>query len=146
MARRSTTERRDGVMALWVVSMACWHLAVVACAGDPELPMAGLDLEPPFLVDVEIEGGLTSLSPTGSLRLHFSEAIAPQSLQADGVVLVPFETRGPCRVALACPGGQCFAGRCQRDRVDRAWRADIAAPPLARSSPAGCLAAANIGR
>jgi hypothetical protein len=106
--------------------LGAW-LALVGC-GDAVGPQG--DFVRPRIVAVSVTDEQT-VSPTAALSVSFSEAIEAGSVGVDAVVVVPHLLGGSCTVDLACPGGVCFAGRCQSSApVDGAWLADLAHPPL----------------
>jgi hypothetical protein len=106
------------------------HLVVVIflCACRPGSP--DVDLVPPTITSTDPRPG-GEVSPTGPIRVRFSEPMDPATLIAtDAVALVPHRDGGPCSTDLSCAKGRCHAGRCQSDPVDSAFVADMANPPL----------------
>jgi hypothetical protein len=103
---------------------------LLSCGASAPGPARTLDLDPPRLLEVVLEGGPLEASPHGTVRLRFDEPMAPQRVVEDAVVLVPFELGAACTVDLACGAGRCFRGRCQTDVVEHDWLQDLSRPPL----------------
>jgi len=123
---RPPCARRQARRALLILTLTA------ACQA---LPGQGdeLDLEPPRLLAPGLPpDGL--VSPTPEIIIRFSEPLAPESVGAHAVVVVPHGAEGVCSTDLSCSGtAACFEGRCQRDPVDGPWITDMAHPPLAAS-------------
>lgn len=110
-------------MRAWSTGACVTLLSCGAAVGPPG------DFVAPRIVAVSV-GEHDLVSPTAVIRVDFSEAVGLPENPAEVVVVVPHTLGPPCTVDLACPGGTCFAGRCQLPRVDDAWLSDLAHPPL----------------
>jgi hypothetical protein len=116
------------------------HLAFIIflCACRPNEP-PDVDLVPPTIMETEPRAG-GEVSPTGPIRIRFSEPMDPATLTlTDAVALVPHRDGGACSTDLSCTEGRCHSGRCQRDLVDSAFVADMANPPLSSKRRAGLV-------